>query len=190
MKRILILLLLSAVVVSIAAPSHSATRKKKGFVFSTSIGLGVGFPVSPDGFDTNWDPSFGAVLDVAVQRSLLELSGSFDYNFFLSNGIEPDDANALTIFLNLKIKPIAKTSVHPYLLIGGGYYRYWRVDANVTENTTGYQGGAGVELDMSKTQRLFIDAKQVIGRTRSLHVNSTGENTSHIAVRVGLTFVF
>jgi hypothetical protein len=190
MKRILILLLLSAIVVSIAAPSFSATRKQKGFLFSTSIGLGVGFPLAPDEFETNWDPSFGAILDVAVQRSLLEASVSFDYNFFLSNGINPDDANILTIFLNLKIKPIAKTSVRPYILIGGGYYRFWIVDANITDNTTGYQAGAGVELDISKTQRLFIDAKQVIGRTRSPYVNSTGENTSHIAVRIGLTFVF
>ena len=189
MKRILILLLLSAIIVSIAAPSFSAARKK-GFQFSTSIGLGVGFPLAPDEFEENWDPSFGAILDVAVQRSLLEMSVSFDYNFFLSNGIDPDDANILTIFLNLKIKPIAKTSVRPYILIGGGYYRFWIVDANVLENTTGYQGGAGVELDISKTQRLFIDAKQVIGRTRSQYVNSTGENTSHIAVRIGLTFVF
>jgi hypothetical protein len=179
--------MVTAVVFWAVSPGFAANTVK-GFQISTSIGLGAGFPFAPDGFEEHWDPSFGAVLDVGAQRSLIEVSLAFDYNFFLSNGLEPDDVNVLTAFLNLKIKPISKSSVRPYILIGGGYYRYWIVDLDITENTTGYQGGAGVELDISKTQRLFIDVKQVFGRTRD--VNSTSANTSHIPARVGLTFVF
>ena len=185
MKRIFIIA--TTLVFVIAAPGFSATRSSD-YQFSTSIGLGAGFPFAPDAFEEHWDPSFGAVLDFAVQRSLIELSAAFDYNFFLSNGVDPDDVNVLTAFVNLKIKPISKSSVRPYLLVGGGFYRYWIIDLDVTDNTTGYQAGAGVELDMSKTQRLFIDVKQVFGRTRE--TNPEKRNTSHIPVRLGVTFVF
>jgi opacity protein-like surface antigen len=185
MKRILIIVTTLAFV--FASPVFSAT-KVKGFQLSTSIGLGAGFPFGPDAFDEHWDPSFGAVLEIGAQRSLIEISTSFDYNFFLSNGVDPDDVNILSIFLNLKVKPISKSSVRPYLLVGGGYYRYWIVDADITENTTGYQAGAGVELDISKTQRMFIDVKQVIGRTRD--TNPESANTNHIPARIGLIFLF
>ena len=185
MKRILILVTTLAFLIT--TPGLTATRAK-AFQFSTSIGLGTGFPFAPDEFEEHWDPSFGAILDVAVQRSMIELSVAFDYNFFFSNGVDPDDVNILTAFLNLKIKPISKSSVRPYILVGGGFYRYWIVDAGVEDNTTGYQGGAGVELDINKTQRLFIDVKQVFGRTRG--TNAESANTSHIPVRIGMTFVF
>ena len=189
MKRILILVTTLAFLIT--TPGLTATRAK-GFQFSTSIGLGPGFPFAPDEFEENWNPSFGAILDVAVQRSMIELSVSFDYNFFAfsnsSSGTIPPDVNILTAFLNLKIKPISKSSVRPYILVGGGFYRYWIVEADMDDNTTGYQGGAGVELDINKTQRLFIDVKQVFGRTRG--TNAESANTLHIPVRVGMTFVF
>jgi hypothetical protein len=72
--------------------------------------------------------------------------------------------------------------------VGGGYYRYWIVDLDLADNTLGMQAGAGVEIDISKTQRIFIDAKEVVGRTRE--TNALKENTYHIPVRIGLTFVF
>jgi len=185
MKRIITLFL--ALMILIPVASISAT-KSKGFQFSMSLGLGTGIPIDPDVFESNYDPSFGAIADVAVQWSLLQLSTSFDYNFFYSNGVEPDDLNILTIFLNLKIKPSAKTSVRPYILIGAGFFRSWIVDLDIAENTTGYQGGVGVELDISKTQTLFIDAKQVFGRTRETSQDQS--NTSYIAIRIGVTFLF
>lgn len=185
MKRTVVLL--SALALLIATPTLSA-RKKQSIRFSTSIGLGTGFPTSPDAFQNNFDPSFGAVLDVEAQWRMIAVSAAADYNFFFSKDLNPNDANVLAVFLNLKIKPIAKASVRPYLLVGGGYFRYWIVDLNLTENTTGYQGGAGLEIDISKTQRLFIDAKQVVGRTRES--NPRGENTTYIPVRLGLTFLF
>lgn len=185
MKRTAILL--SAVIMLITTPALSA-RKSSAIQLSTSIGLGTGFPLAPDVFESSYEPSFGAVLDFEVQKSMVGISIAADYNFFISNGLEPNDANILTMFVNLKIKPIAKASVRPYILIGGGYFRYWIVDLNFAENTTGYQGGAGVELDISKTQRLFIDVKQVVGRTRQ--TNAEGENTSYIPIRIGMTFLF
>lgn len=185
MKRILLLLLTLTILT--ATSSFSATTRG-GFQFGASIGLGTGIPVDPEEFKNNWDPSFGMILDVAAQRSLLEASVSFDYNFLLSNGLEPDDVNILTVFLNLAVKPVAKASVRPYLFLGGGYYRYWIVDLGIYENTTGYQGGAGVEVDISKTQQIFIDGKQVVGRTREANLEKS--NTLHIAIRVGLTFLF
>ena len=185
MKRTAILL--SAVIMLITSPALSA-RKSGGIQLGMSIGLGTGIPLSPDVFENNYDPSFGAVLEFEAQKSMIGLSVAADYNFFFSTGLEPNDANILTVFVNLKIKPIAKASVRPYILIGAGYYRYWIVDLRFAENTTGYQGGAGVEVDISKTQRLFIDVKQVVGRTRE--TNPDGVNTSYIPVRVGLTFLF
>jgi hypothetical protein len=185
MKRIF--LLLTTISLLIAVPAFSAGRSG-GIQYGVSIGLGTGFPVAPDQFENHWDPSFGAVLDVSAQKNLLEVSVSADYNFFLSKGLEPDDVNILTLFLNVKIKPIAKASVRPYILLGAGYYRYWIVDVGITDNTTGYQGGAGVEIDISKTQQLFLDVKQVVGRTRG--VNLDNANTRYVPVRFGLTFLF
>jgi hypothetical protein len=188
MKRILILLSALIIISTFADDGFAQRRRGKVWQFSTSVGVGTGFPTSPDVFESNWDPSFGAILDIGVQRKMVELSLSFDYNFFLSTGVDPNDVNMLSIFLNLKIKPIAKASVRPYIIIGGGYFRYWIVDLDFVENTTGYQGGAGVEVDISKTQRLFVEVKQVIGRTRD--TNPLEENTSYVPVRVGLTFLF
>jgi hypothetical protein len=187
MKRIVILITAISLSLMIAIPAFSA-GSSGGIQFSTSIGLGTGFPFSPDEFENHWDPSFGAILDVAAHKGLLEVSVAADYNFFLSTGVDPDDINILTLFLTIKIKPIAKASVRPYILVGAGYYRFWIVDAGVTDNTTGYQGGAGVEVDISKTQQIFIDVKQVVGRTRNIWLED--ENTTHIPVRIGLTFLF
>lgn len=185
MKRIIPVFL--ALMVLVPVTGVSATRDKQ-YQVSTSIGIGTGFPIESDAFESNYDPSFGVVLDVAVRRSLLEVSTSFDYNFFMSNGLEPDDINILSIFLNLKIKPGGKSSVRPYILVGGGYFRSWIVDVKIVENTTGYQGGVGIELDISKKQALFIDAKQVIGRTRETSAQKS--NTTYIGVRAGMTFLF
>jgi len=182
-------ILLSCLVLAFLLTTPAAAADNDGGIeFSASVGLGTGFPWEPDDFADDWDSSFGGMLEVAARKSLVELSVSFDYNFFLSTGVQPNDANVLTVFGNIKIKPIASSSVHPYILVGGGYYRYWIVDLDLTDNTLGMQAGAGVEIDISKTQRIFIDAKEVVGRTRE--TNALKENTYHIPVRIGLTFVF
>jgi len=185
MKRIFILL--STLILFVSAPALSA-RKGKSVQYGVSIGIGTGIPISPDEFETNHDPSFGALLDFEAQWKWLAPSVSANYNFFVSNGLEPDDANALTLFLNLKLKPLSKGGLRPYVLVGGGYFRYWIVDLDLTENTTGWHYGGGVDIDISKSQRLFIDARYVEGRTRE--TNPTKANTTYVPIRVGLTFVF
>jgi hypothetical protein len=72
--------------------------------------------------------------------------------------------------------------------LGGGYFRYWIVDLDLYDNSLGFGGGAGVELEMNDEQRLFIEVKNIIGRTRE--TNSDRANTEYIPLRVGITFVF
>lgn len=185
MKRTFILL--STLILIITSPALPAS-KGKSIQYSTSIGIGTGIPISPSEFESDYDPSFGLILDFETQWKVVGLSASADYNFFLSNGLEPNDANILTLFLNLKLKPLAKGGLRPYILAGAGYFRYWVVDLNLTDNTTGWQFGAGVEIDISRSQRLFIDAKYVEGRTRD--TNPEDANTVYVPVRLGLTFLF
>jgi hypothetical protein len=180
-------ILLPAVLILLAAPSPSHAAKG-GFQYSASVGIGAGFPLTPESFKDSWDPSFGLLLDVGAGKSLFEVSASLDYNFFLSQTQDPQDANVLALFANVKIKPISKTSVRPYILLGGGYFRYWIVDLELYDNSLGYGGGAGVELEMSEEQRLFIEVKNIFGRTRK--TNDERANTEYVPVRLGLTFVF
>ena len=186
MKHSVTLLLVVLLVTS--APSMLQGANKGGLQYTASVGVGAGFPYNPEAFKDNWDPSFGLLLDFGVGKSLLEASASMDYNFFLSNSDMPDDVNVLALFANLKIKPISKTSVRPYLLLCGGYFRYWIVDLGLYDNSIGFGGGAGVELEMNDEQRLFVEVKNIIGRTRG--TNPTKANTEYIPIRVGITFVF
>lgn len=185
MKRTFILL--SASIFLSTTPAWSA-GDDNGIKYGFSIGIGTGFPVDPSQFDGDFDPSFGGILDFEASKWFVAVSASADYNFFLANGLEPHDVNILTTFLNLKIKPLSKGGLRPYIMAGGGYFRYWIVDLSFDENTTGWQFGAGVDIDISKTQRLFIDAKYVEGRTRD--TNPGKANTIYIPIRFGLTFVF
>jgi opacity protein-like surface antigen len=185
MKRLFILL--STLTVLITSPALSA-RKDGGLSYGASIGIGTGFPVSPSEFETDHDPSFGGIIDFQARWKWLAATASADYNFFIANGLEPNDVNILALFLNLRLSPLTKGSLRPYVMAGGGYYRYWIVDLNFTENTTGWQFGAGVDIAISKSQTLFIDAKYLEGRTRE--TNDTKENTVHVPVRLGLTFHF
>ncbi|MGD8413024.1 MAG: outer membrane beta-barrel protein [Candidatus Latescibacterota bacterium] len=186
MKRTFILL--SGLILLIAAPTLSAQEGEKGNEYAFSIGIGTGIPVDPNEFESNNDPSFGGVFDFEVARWFLAVSASLDYNFFLSNDLEPNDINIVTGFLNFKLKPGSGGGVRPYVFVGGGYLRYWVVDLNLDETTTGWQFGGGVEIDISKTQGLFIDGKYVEGRTRDTNVNEA--NTVYIPIRVGLSFMF
>jgi hypothetical protein len=186
MKRKFIWLSLLSII--LLTPSVSSAKAKKDELrFAASVGIGAGFPIQPEEFDRDWDPSFGLLLDFAAAKEMFEVSVSLDYNFFLSNSQFPNDANVMALFANFKIKPIAKTSIRPYLIAGGGYFRYWIVDLNVYDNSLGFGGGAGVELEISDTQRLFIEAKNIVGRTRN--TNPQKANTYYLPVRVGLTFI-
>lgn len=195
MKQSVTLLLL--VLIFLSAPSLSQAVIS-GVQYTASVGIGAGFPYKPETFKDHWDPSFGLLLDVGAAKSIIEVSVSLDYNFFLSDTQEPQDINALALFGNLKIKPISKTSVRPYIIVGGGYFRMWVVDVGYYDNCLGFGGGAGVELEISEEQRLFFEIKNLIGRTREKvnpedaerAINLERANSEYIPVRVGLTFVF
>jgi hypothetical protein len=186
MKRVIILALALTLLVSSTSFAARRDRDENAIQYSTSIGLGTAFPLGPDEFDNNWDPSFGLVLEVAASKRLLELAANFDYSFFLSNTDQPNDVNTLAAFLNLKIKPL-KSTARPYIFVGGGYFRYWIVDENLYDNVLGFGGGAGVEVEVDKTRRIFIEAKTIHGRTRK---SARKANTEILPIRAGITFAF
>ncbi|MCH7548887.1 MAG: porin family protein [Candidatus Krumholzibacteriota bacterium] len=178
---------LLAVVLCVA--SSSAIHAQGFFsdvAYSVNLGLGSSTIVKPDEFEANYNPGFGLTLDVGAQKKFLELVANFDYNFFLRKGAVPNDINILNLFLLVKIKPL-DGKVRPYILGGGGYYRFWIFDLNHFENVLGLTGGVGVEIEISKKQRLFLEGKYVLGKTRE-----TPEKTSTqtIPFRIGLGWVF
>jgi hypothetical protein len=153
--------------------------------YTVAFGIGSAKPIAPDGFKDGYDPSLGLLFDAGAAKSIVEVSVSFDYNFYLSNGIVANDINILNIFLNLKIKPL-ETTVRPYILVSGGYFRTWIVDLESgTENVLGYGGGAGIEVAISKTQNLFLEGKYIQGQTRKTERKA---NMEVIPIRFGVSW--
>jgi len=185
MKRVLFLAMAVHLMLS---PASFAQREKdgKGILYSTSIGIGTAIPYAPQEFKDDWNPSFGMNLDVAAGKDMVELVASFDYSFFLSNTEVPNDVNILAAFLNVKVKPL-KSTARPYLFAGGGYFRYWIVDEGLYDNVLGFGGGAGVEVEIDKKRRIYIEGKTLHGRTRK---QARQANTEIYPVRVGITFAF
>ena len=168
----------------------SASRAEGLFeTYSFSLGLGSAVAVEPEEFKDAYNPAFGFMLSFGAQKGLVELAVDFDYNFFMlqeTSSITPNDVNILNIFLMARIKPI-KSKARPYLLLGGGYYRYWIVNENLVENVLGYTGGVGFEAELSKRQRIFFEVRVTQGQTRD---NPSKENTVTVPGRLGLTWVF
>jgi hypothetical protein len=165
--------------------------RAEGFfqTYSFSLGLGSAVAVDPEEFKDAYNPAFGLMMSFGAQRGLVELAVDFDYNFFLleeTGSITPDDVNILNIFLMARIKPL-KSKARPYLLFGGGYYRFWIVNQNFVENVLGYTGGVGFEAELNKRQRIFFEVRITQGQTRD---NPTKENTVTVPGRLGLTWMF
>jgi hypothetical protein len=152
-------------------------------VFSLGIGSAVNY--QPDSFADNYDPSFGVLLSGGVRRGPFTLAASFDYNFFFASGTTPNDLNVLTVFADFKYSPLSGAA-RPYLLVCGGLYRTWIVDEDYTEVVLGYGGGAGVELKVGETRRLFLEGRYIQGQTRERTEEKA--NTEVIPVRFGLTW--
>ena len=187
MKRSLILtLVMSLIAVSGANAQGFFENFSKDLRYAFSLGIGSAYPFNPNSFEANYDPSFGMMLDLGAAKQWVEASGTFDYSFFMNNGTTPDDANIMTLFMTVKVKPL-KTSVRPYILVTGGWFRYWIVNLDITENVIGYGGGVGIEVEIGKTRRLFLEAKHVQGQTRSTEQQA---NTEIIPVRFGVTWSF
>jgi hypothetical protein len=181
---------LSIALVAFLALSTTASAQRSGsnrsFDYFASVALGSAYPYAPESFDDGYKPGFGMMVDVGVKKSIAQLSANFDYHFFFADSPVPNDLNMFTIFAHLKVNPVESTA-RPYIFIGGGYVRYWVVDLNIYENVLGYGGGAGVELEIGRTRRLFLEGKHISAQTRETEDKA---NTQIIPVRIGLTWIF
>jgi hypothetical protein len=165
-------------------PSHPRT-----FLFS--LGLGSADNYKPEAFSKNFNPSFGAMLAFGVKQYGFLAGVNFNYNFFLAQGSDsqsaiPNDLNIFTIMGELRWDPMHSTA-HPYILACGGYFRQWVVNLDYTENVLGYGGGVGLEMEIDRVKRLFLDARYIEGQTRKTEEQS---NTIFIPVRLGVSWEF
>jgi len=161
-----------------------ASENQRKYIFS--LGLGSGVDYNPPEFKDNYSPAFGAMLAFGARQYGFTGAVSFGYNFFLADGSVPNDLSILTIFADLRFTPM-KTKAHPYILVCGGYWRQWVVDLDYTENVLGYGGGAGVEIEIDRVKRLFLDARYIQGQTRETESKA---NTEIIPIRLGVTWEF
>lgn len=166
------------------------SRESK-YSYLISLGIGGGPNLAPDDFKDNYSPGFGGVLGFGVRRDRFTSAVTFGYNFFLANNtspehLNPDDLNVFTIFGDLRFA-ILTSSVRPYLVVCGGYYRQWIVDADYAENVLGYGGGLGLEVDIGTSRKLFVDSRYIQGRTRE---TPEAANTELLPTRLGVSWVF
>jgi hypothetical protein len=171
-----------------ARRARMANKRQMSYIIS--LGLGSAINSKPDSFKNGFNPSLGLLLSAGVRNWGLTLTGTFDYNFFLSSGavsITPDDLNVLMLFADVKFVPLT-TAAHPYFLVCGGLYRTWVVNTHYTEQVLGYGGGAGVEFEIDKTRRLWAEGRYVQGRTRAR--TELQANTVVIPFRLGISWEF
>jgi hypothetical protein len=169
------------------ARARRAARKDDTTRFVLSLGIGSAFDYKPEEFNDSFDPSAGLMISMGARRGGVTLAGTFDYNFFFNSNrgeLYPNDLNILMIFVDLKYMP-THSQARPYLLVCGGYYRQWIVDADYTENVLGYGGGVGVELEIDRVRRLFLEGRYVQGQTRE---TAEKANTEIIPFRLGVTW--
>lgn len=156
-----------------------------------SLALGSAVIRQPDEFNNNFRPSLGAMIGIGARQRGVQVAINFNYNFFLANGTVPNDLNVFMIFADLAYFPL-KSTARPYVLVCGGYYRQWIVNLGYTENVLGYGGGAGIEVQLDKTRRLFVEGRYVEGQTRQIEpkVNPDMSNSITIPYRIGVTWEF
>lgn len=178
-----------AVLIALHAPNVRAQStdndNAETLAYSISLGLGSARTVETDLFRKRFDPSLGLLFGVGVKKSMFEVSGSFDYNFFVSANVQqPYDINVLMLFLNLKVSPLTGT-VRPYVTGGGGLYSTWVVDLELDENVIGYHVGGGLEFVVDRVRHIFLEGRWVQGRTRKTEAKA---NTEIIPVRLGISW--
>lgn len=169
------------------ARRHMRPRQEMSYIIS--IGLGSAINSKPDSFRNGFNPSLGMQLSAGVRDWGLTLTGTMDYNFFMATGpvsITPDDINVLLLFADVKYVPLA-TAAHPYILVCGGAYRTWIVNTHYRETVIGYGAGAGVELEIDKTRRLWVEGRYVEGQTRETEKRA---NSIVIPFRLGISWEF
>jgi hypothetical protein len=174
-----------------ARRGHLTTAGSNSRSIFFSLALGSAAIRQTDEFKSNFRPSFGGMLNVGARQHGVQADINFNYNFFLADGTVPNDLNVFMIFADLAYFP-TKSGARPYVLVCGGYYRQWIVNLNYYDNVLGYGGGAGVEMALDKTRRLFVEGRFIEGRTRKIEpkVNSDMSNTVTIPFRIGVTWEF
>jgi opacity protein-like surface antigen len=190
---------------TLTAAARIRRTQTEQMTYAISLGMGTSFNQEPQAFVDEYDPSLGFYVGGGVRRWGAELSLSFDYNFFFTTRTEPEDLNVFNLFLNLKFLPI-RTTARPYVVGSVGWFRSWIVDPldpadpprtveheveggdnTYEENVLGYAVGAGVEVEIDKTRRIFLEGRYVQGQTRE---TQNRENMLIIPVRLGLTWEF
>lgn len=167
----------------------SISENQRSYLFSLGIGSGVEY--KPDELADNYSPAFGLTAAFGVRQYGVTLAANFGYNFFLAQGTVPNDLSIMTMFLDVRYTPM-RSKARPYILVCGGYWRQWVVDLDYTEGVLGYGGGAGMEIDLDPTKRLFIDVRYIQGQTREYQegINVSQSNTELIPARLGVTWEF
>lgn len=164
-------------------------RRQERMMYYASLGLGSAYNYLPDSFNHDFSPSFGLGVAGGVTKYNLRLGISASFNFFLKKGIvtlHPDDMNIFTVFGELRYVPL-ESVIRPFVLGCGGYYRQWIIHEDYVENVLGYGGGAGIEIQIDKVRRLYIEGRYIQGRTRQTEKES---NTELMPFLIGVTWVF
>jgi hypothetical protein len=169
------------------ARARRMQRSENERTFIIYLGIGSGLEYKPDVMADNYSPLLGGTLGFGVRQYGITLAANFGYNFFLANGTVPNDLNILTMFVDVRYTPF-HTKARPYVVACGGYWRQWVVDLDYTDSVLGFGGGVGVDVEVDRTKRLFVDVRYLQGQTRELQpgINEDQANTEIIPMRLGL----
>jgi hypothetical protein len=170
-----------------AARARRVIARSEQMTYVFSLGIGSGVAYHPDRITDDFSTAFGGMMSGGVRKHGITLLAHFGYNFFLANGTTPNDLSVLTAMVELRYSPV-HSKARPYILVCGGLYRQWIVDLDYTETVLGYGGGAGVEVAIGDTRRLFLDGRYVTGQTREF--DELKSNTEIIPMRLGLSWEF
>ncbi|MEE9271123.1 MAG: hypothetical protein V3V49_12780 [Candidatus Krumholzibacteria bacterium] len=160
--------------------------RREAFADDYSLGFGGGI-----GFVLPVSPSFN--VSGTVDFTTFELDAD---SYISSRQIPPPasiaggEISVLYVAGNLKWNVLSpqESSVRPYILLGGGYFRLATDDIVIptsttiikTEHVVGWHGGWGIDLALGSAISLFFDALYIVGLTQKA--------TGYVPVRVGLTF--
>ena len=183
-----------------AADVHAAGTSRPRIQVNGSLAV----PTSREAFADDYSLGFGGGIGVVLPVSpSFNVSGTVDFTTFeldadsyiASRGIMPaslagGEISVLYVAGNLKWNVLLppESSVRPYILLGGGYFRLATDDIILpisttiikTEHVVGWHGGWGIDLTLGSAISLFFDALYIVGLTQ--------QATGYVPVRVGLTF--
>ena len=191
---------------------HSLPRVAQAAPIRQSIGFYAGgsLPVAPVEFKTLWDAGYG-FSGVVRFRLTPRIHGDLEVGYYrhLSDNaafkslISQQHPNVTLSGYDLWVVPISlvgefdllkRSSTKPYLIVGGGYYKFGVTKAAISgpgsesvqlpdppDSAFGVQGGLGVRTPISLGITLSVDI--------NVHVSFTADEfTQFMPVRLGLQF--